>query len=90
VIAIIGIRLSFIAPPVRLSRLPESIPEKPSFIYAAKRVEMAHPAQSAEAKENKPVGTSIHQYPLAFREDRSLTAAAPIRAARVSKRFGNM
>src|ERR1017187_3088150 len=55
VIAVVEIRLSFIAPPAICFRLPESIAERPSFIYAVKRVETAHPAQSAEAKEDKPV-----------------------------------
>jgi len=35
------------------------------------------------------LSTPFHQYPLVFREDRSLTAAAQIRAARVSKRSGH-
>src|ERR1039458_9685249 len=34
VIAIVGIRLSFIAPPAILSRLPQSIPGKLSLMYA--------------------------------------------------------
>src|ERR1039458_214957 len=58
-IAIVGIRLSFIAPPAICCRLPESITERPSFIYAAKRVEMAHWADSAEEKENKPVSVEL-------------------------------